>query len=199
MVWVGSGVVEGRLGRFLLLTILAVYFATATITRKAMGNGMMSTRGGRPLVNTAMSIDNAALNAMASVSNGFILGLASSGTALRFGCLKCRSGAVGIARGNGISLKAVTLSLSTGALKSIIVASSVTMTHGAPITMAALTPRFVRRGLNARRFPRVLGSAPNMCTAGRNNTCNSSGVGVHNFGDRGVTIVMGNVPVGSVR
>lgn len=194
----GGEVVEGRLVRFLLITILSM-FDTTTFTRAAIENRLISSRANRPLINTTIVIRNAARKSIASVSNCFGRDI-TSGTALLFGCINCGSRGGGVARGNtSISLNTVPVRPSTIVLGSMIVASSVTITHGAPITMSAISPMFVRSGVNSRRLPRVLGSAPNICTSGRKNNFNSSGVGVHNFGSRCITVVVGNMPVGKVR
>lgn len=172
---------------------------TVATRRSEMAMGkIIASRGNSPVVNTGMLRGNAAGNYVASVRNGFALGM-PDGTALTVACVNCRPRGVRIGkqRDFGIGLRRRTVTLRRMIMATVNVG-------GGRTSLACSARRINNSRLAHTGSPGVVGTltngATNMRVAGDSSKLNNStGISVHNDhsvdkGGRPLCIVS-NMPV----
>lgn len=198
-VFTGASVSYGMLNGGVALS--GVSGMTAEVTRRAerrggaTGNGIVSSAN-RPMVNTSMMRRNAAGNAIASVGNGFALGLDAPGTGVRVSFVNCGARML-TTRSNGL----VTMGLiSSARLLSRIIMMNCNSRGGIGVanTITAVSSGALTSEPVSGVSRNLRNLTPNMAMAGTNNRPNRSanGVLVHNlnsFGTSSPVILVSNM------
>lgn len=185
----------------LLLISLMLLSVRSMLTRDFhIGNAIISTRSGRPVVNIAVGRRNASGNIIASVSNGCAVRVGkTSGTALTFSCIKY------LARGRMIGRRAgalgVALTPSSGVVSRIIIITC-NIQGGKAVTnsISTIGTRGVR-GIPTTDFSRTLRKrdANLRIVTSSNRPDGTTAFRVHNAGSVGSNgtplFVLSNMPV----
>lgn len=82
----------------LYVYVVRLFLSTITFTRARIAKRMTSMEK-RSVVNTGMAMGKASGKAVASVSNGFAVGMSSGGKALTISFVNCGAGRIGVNRG----------------------------------------------------------------------------------------------------
>lgn len=118
----GSFVVGGGVGLLSILKLIATVlflFSPVIATRSlSVDNGMVSGGDRRPMVKTDILVRKASGNAVASLSNGFVLSGIPSGKGLIISCVNCTARALPVGKGADFD---VILTRSARALSRIII------------------------------------------------------------------------------
>lgn len=132
----------GKGGQFLSLLLLFVTFVSMRMCTRSIGisNAIVTRTSGFPVVKTGVIMGNAAVNAIASVSNGFSLSI-PRGSAVTVSCVNYRARRVGVAKTGALG---VILGSGTVNLSSIIIVNC-NSRHGSSLANNVITIN--RRGL----------------------------------------------------